>query len=380
MRINLLADAQDAGRSTQARVRCIFEAQMISLKKYLEPAPREFGPPDGEDSRDFVATALDAYGSTLLEIGNCSLDACPGLGDGLQKALAQLQLELTPAIGHETLAANGKQARERLRAWGRDTARHYQARAREVKEMLLTMAQTAESVSARDQRCAGQMSAVTQRLKTIATLEDLTEVRASLVESAAELKASIERMTEEGRKVLDRLRRQVEDYQTKLDEAERIASCDALTGVSSRMYVEGQIEKRIEAGAPFCVGIVDLDRFKKVNDEHGHLTGDELLRQFAAELRSACRSTDTIGRWGGDEFVLLFDSGMEEARAQCDRLREWVCGNYELSNPKGGAIKVRVSASIGLAAHTDGETMQDLLARADAEMYQNKATSRTQAA
>ena len=245
--------------------------------------------------------------------------------------------------------------------------------------MLLTMARTAESVSARDQRCAGQMNAVTQRLKTIATLDDLTQVRASIVESAAELKASIERMTEEGKKVLDHLRKQVEDYQTKLEEAEKIASRDALTGISNRVYVEGRIEERITSEVDFCVAILDLDGFKKVNDEHGHLTGDELLKQFAGELRSACRSTDIIGRWGGDEFILLLDAGFEEAQAQIDRVRKWVCGNYEIRGPEG-ALKFRVNASIGLAAHTAGETMKDLLARADAAMYEQKASSRIKAA
>jgi diguanylate cyclase (GGDEF)-like protein len=323
--------------------------------------------------------ALDVYGSALLEMGNCSLDACPGTGDKLKQTLAQVKSELSPAIGMERLAAQGELVGEQLRGWGRDAARHYQAKASEVKEILLTMARTAESVSARDQRCAGQMNAVTQRLQAIATLDDLTEIRSSIVQNAAELKTSIERMTEEGKKVLSQLRKQVEDYQAKLEEAEKIAARDALTGASSRIYVEGQIEKRVASGAPFSVAIVDIDRFKKVNDEHGHLVGDELLKQFAGEMRSACRATDIIGRWGGDEFILLFDLSIAEAEAQTERLRKWVCGNYDLTG-KQGALKLRVNASIGLAAHAAGESMQDLLARADAAMYEQKATTRSKAA
>ncbi len=203
-----------------------------------------------------------------------------------------------------------------MREWGRGTARHYQQKACEVKEMLLMMARTAESVGARDQRCAGQMSEVTERLKAIASLDDLTEIRARSRRARRELKTSIERMTAEGKAVLDQLKEQVASYQTKLEEAEELASRDALTGLSSRLYVEGQIEKRIAAGTPFCVAIIDIDGFKKVNDDHGHLTGDELLKQFGVELRSACRATDVIGRWGGDEFILLFDCGLEEAEAQ----------------------------------------------------------------
>jgi diguanylate cyclase (GGDEF)-like protein len=355
------------------------EEPMISIKRYLDSDSLEFDPKAEAVQQDPFVAALDAYGCSLLEMGNCSLDACPGLGDNLKQSLGRMRAELSPAMSAEKLAAHGEQAREQLRDWGRGAARHYQAKAREVKEMLLTMAHTAESVSARDQRCAGQMNAVTERLKEIATLEDLTQIRESIDESAAELKTSIDRMTKEGKAVLDRLKKQVEDYQAKLEEAERIASRDALTGMSSRVYVEGQIEKRIESQATFCVAIVDIDGFKKVNDEHGHLTGDELLKQFAGELRSACRSTDVIGRWGGDEFILLFDSGLEEADAQTERLRKWVCGNYSVPG-KTGALKLRVDASIGLAAHAVGEGMNELVGRADAAMYKQKAAARTKVA
>jgi diguanylate cyclase (GGDEF)-like protein len=152
-----------------------------------------------------------------------------------------------------------------------------------------------------------------------------------------------------------------------------------LTGLGNRLYAEGQIEKRVASGTPFCVAVIDIDGFKKVNDCHGHLTGDEVLKQFGAELRSACRATDMIGRWGGDEFILLFDCGLEEAEAQMARLRKWICGNYDVHG-RAGAIKLRVEASMGLAAHAAGEEMKDLVARADAAMYEEKAASRAKVA
>ncbi len=352
---------------------------MISLKRYLDSSSRERARLDEDTFQEAFAAALDVYGSALLEMGNCSLDACPGLGEALKHSLAQLTAELSPAINSDELSAHGQKAREQLLGWGRDAARHYQGKAREVKEMLLTMAQAAESVGTRDQRYASQIGAVTERLQAIGSLEDLTEIRASIHKSAAELKTSIERMTEEGTVVLNHLKQQVENYQTRLEEAEKIASRDTLTGAGSRLYVEGQIEKRIECGTQFCVAMVDIDAFKQVNDVYGHLIGDELLKQFAGELRSACRSNDVIGRWGGDEFILLFDSTLEEAEAQTERLRKWVCGNYEVAG-RNGPLKLRIDASIGLAAHLPGWQMKDLLAQADAAMYEQKAAAHAKVA
>ncbi len=96
-------------------------------------------------------------------------------------------------------------------------------------------------------------------------------------------------------------------------------------------------------------------------------------------MRSVCRSTDTIGRWGGDEFMLLLHCGITEARAQIDRLREWVCGNYTVQGSTT-LSKLRVKVSIGLAERLSGETMKSLIDRADAEMYRDKAASRTRKA
>ncbi len=352
---------------------------MISLKKYLDSQQVNSSAPEERAKGDLLPAVVDAYGSALMEMGNSSLEACPGMGDELKRNLSELKAGLSAHMSPAALATTDSGAREQIRGWGHGTAKHFQQKACEVKEMLLMMARTAESVGARDQRCAGRMSEVTERLKAIASLDDLTEIRTSIEKSASELKSSIDRMTAEGKAVLDHLKEQVATYQTKLEEAEEIASRDALTGLSSRLYVEGQLDKRMGAGTPFCVAIVDIDRFKKVNDDHGHVTGDDLLKQFSTELRSACRATDVIGRWGGDEFILLFDCALAEAEAQVVRLRKWVCGSYTVLG-KAGEVKLRVDASIGLAEREAGEDMKALLARADAAMYEEKAVGRAKVA
>jgi GGDEF domain-containing protein len=96
---------------------------------------------------------------------------------------------------------------------------------------------------------------------------------------------------------------------------------------------------------------------------------------LAGEIKFACRLTDVIGRWGGDEFIILLDCGITDAQAQIDRLREWVCGNYQVSG-KSGPASLQINASIGVAEHVPAETMNQLLSRADAAMYEVKAVSR----
>jgi diguanylate cyclase (GGDEF)-like protein len=131
------------------------------------------------------------------------------------------------------------------------------------------------------------------------------------------------------------------------------------------------LELRVEQGRAFSVMTFDLNGFKQVNDTYGHLAGDEVLKQFATELRGAFRPLDDVGRWGGDEFIVVLDCGLEDARQHVDRVRKWVFGNYTVRG-EGPPRKLPVDASIGVAAWREGETIAEMLARADADMYQQK--------
>ena len=87
--------------------------------------------------------------------------------------------------------------------------------------------------------------------------------------------------------------------------------------------------------------------------------GDEVLKQFAGELRSAGRATDVACRWGGDEFIVLLDCHLDEAEERTGGLHRWICGNYTVHGP-AGELKLNIDASIGLAEWAPGEGLQSL--------------------
>ena len=189
---------------------------MISLKKYMDSA-HDVLPRAGKTGKsELLLKAIAAYRSALLEMGNSSVQTCPALGEDFKQGMGELEETFATEITCEALEATEKSVQEKLRDWGRRTARHYQQKAGEVKEILIVMARTAESVGARDQRCAQQIREVTTRLKQIANLDDLTEIRASIESSALELKDSIDRMAEEGRAAIDQLRAEVTPFRPGL--------------------------------------------------------------------------------------------------------------------------------------------------------------------
>jgi flagellar hook protein FlgE len=141
---------------------------VISLKKYLDSKEAFLETSSGLPVPDTLSAALSAYGSALAEMGNCSLEVCPGIGGELKQHFMKIRTSLSPQISSAKLSSAGVEVDEHLRSWSRSAARHYLEKAREVKDLLMVMAHTADSVGTRDERCAGQLREVTARLGAIA--------------------------------------------------------------------------------------------------------------------------------------------------------------------------------------------------------------------
>lgn len=162
------------------------------------------------------------------------------------------------------------------------------------------------------------------------------------------------------------------------DELEERANTDGLTGVLRRgrwlELAEAELSRFLRHDRPFAILIADLDHFKRVNDAHGHLAGDTVLRHFADLLRRQTRPFDLVGRIGGEEFgVLLPETTLVAAHDMADRI---VRSCREMVVPVPGA-ELRISCSVGLTVAAGADrTIPELMARADGAMYAAKVGGR----
>jgi diguanylate cyclase (GGDEF)-like protein len=152
-----------------------------------------------------------------------------------------------------------------------------------------------------------------------------------------------------------------------------LATRDELTGALNRRAILGALDDALQAGARPSVALMDLDHFKLVNDSHGHLVGDTALRRFVLAAVRSLRADDRIGRYGGEEFLLLLaTSEPATALAIAERVRRAVSGEAWGDVAAG----LHITVSIGLATSHDGETAEQLLQRADEALYRAKAEGR----
>lgn len=163
------------------------------------------------------------------------------------------------------------------------------------------------------------------------------------------------------------------------------ALTDGLTGLPNHRAVVEQLEKELDRarryGRPFSVLFFDADRFKHVNDTYGHGTGDAILRQIGERAGSILRGGDTLGRFGGEEFVLLLpETDADEARGVAERVRATIANEpMEIMEGTEGTSSLNTTVSIGVATYPiDGSKEQELLQQADQAMYLAKRLGRNQ--
>lgn len=160
----------------------------------------------------------------------------------------------------------------------------------------------------------------------------------------------------------------------------RLATEDNLTGMPNRGRTAQLASTALEAAAaqrrPLTVALIDLDYFKSINDRCGHATGDHVLREFARVSRGSLRAGDILGRWGGEEFLLILpDTTLDAALASIERLRVLALA---IQVPAAqGETPLRVTFSAGLATTADGaRSLDEIIARADAALYEAKNEGR----
>lgn len=154
---------------------------------------------------------------------------------------------------------------------------------------------------------------------------------------------------------------------------------DPLTGLHNRRTILDLLEEEIQRGLrythPVSLLMMDIDHFKKINDQWGHPTGDEVLKSFAAECRSVMRENDRMGRFGGEEFLMVLpETGKMDAALVAERIRK-ITAEMAVRIKRGSAL-IPVTVSIGVTTTTEGDCAEAVIARADEAMYEAKDAGR----
>ncbi len=178
-----------------------------------------------------------------------------------------------------------------------------------------------------------------------------------------------------------KINRQLEEEinrRIKLEAAlQEMAATDPLTGLYNRrecdILFRHEMERANRLNTPLSVGLIDLDHFKQVNDTYGHAAGDEVLRRTARLFRENLRTMDIVGRWGGEEFIVMLpEMAIDQANITGNRLLQALAA----TDIDAGSALIKITATIGITQLLPGDKMDEIISRADAALYKGKEAGR----
>ncbi|MDD3354938.1 GGDEF domain-containing protein [Zoogloea sp.] len=242
-----------------------------------------------------------------------------------------------------------------------------------LKDMLVRFVDRLGEFSEATEEYHDKISQCAERIEDARDISELTEVIAEVMRETRTVQDSTLRSRqelEELRSRVDSANGEISRLQQELAQTSELIRHDPLTGVLNRKGLDEALAREAaqarRRGTPLCLGLLDVDNFKQINDQHGHQTGDEALQHLVEVVRENLRPQDSVARYGGEEFVILLpDTDLESGIATLTRLQRALTKRFFLARQQ----KLLITFSAGVAALQHDETPECAIDRADKAMY-----------
>lgn len=336
---------------------------MLSLKRQIDAI---------EERDQRYRAALRSYLTSLRAIEEYPVPVQRDLAYAFQNRLKLLRRRLGTDPSPDALQESASWLEQELKSYAERSAHLLDLKDEEIRNIIQILADAAQTITNQNEAHASQLGQFTRELESISRQASLVEIRRRLAEEVQRFKTYVASVREEQAVSVEQLRRDLELFRERLEKAEALAFTDALTGVANRAEGERRLGESVRRGEPFSILFLDLNCFKSINDRWGHTAGDLVLKMFARRLVQNVRPGDTVCRWGGDEFLVIFpECRLATALERAKELAASCSGVYRLGTG-GEEISIPISVAVGAAEYYQGESEQDLIARADKFLYREK--------
>ncbi|ODS34198.1 MAG: GGDEF domain protein [Candidatus Scalindua rubra] len=248
---------------------------------------------------------------------------------------------------------------------------------KELRAMLNELAEDFGSITKDNTNFSSEIKDSMLHIEKAVELDEIKEIRKKITHETNSLRKTIAKKQEKDSIIIESLTFKVKAMNEDLASAKEEIMIDGLTQIYNRKAFDKKISeafnKKSTKKNPFTLVMVDIDYFKKINDEYGHTVGDEVLKKVAMTIKGSFRLNDVSARYGGEEFVIMINStDRQYAQDICERLRSDIENiNFKIDNEA-----IPISVSVGIAFCKKSDTPETLLERADKSMYLAKQSGR----
>jgi len=244
----------------------------------------------------------------------------------------------------------------------------------EVAKIIRELGASIASADTDTSHFSGQLDGFVGKVTESRSLHDIRGMMQSLIDETRQMRESTAVLKDH----FDQKSQEIAQLQEELNRERRKSSTDALTGLANRLSLFDAVKAAIdeEDSTPPCILMIDIDHFKAVNDTHGHLIGDRVIRFVAGILEKGTKGSDTAARYGGEEFaVLLPDTPIQGAMALAEKIRKTVAESKLVRSDTKASLG-KVTVSIGVSLYSPTEDISEFIDRADRALYLSKNNGR----
>jgi diguanylate cyclase (GGDEF)-like protein len=340
---------------------------MISLRKQMQ---------DSENSETRARAMVKTFLGVLSAIPKAAVPTSSELAaqcrEKIEKAAEPLKGE--PQVPEIEKA--GTVAVEQVEQISRSTKLAIEERDNALREVVDTVAWAVSSFKGHGERHKSSLTRLADGFDALSRVEDVGELRRRLREDVNSLRETVEAMRRESEESVHRLETQVTVFQERVEQARKESGVDRLTGLGSRREAERYLQKAARREGSVCLLLFDIEGFKQINQNHGTLFGDKLLRALTHALRERFPGEGMLFRWGADEFLAIAEGSvaarLDQSRGICD---SFASSSYVTSD--GGAKKsVSAKVACGVALCARAESAEEWYRRARQNLEQNRGSLR----
>ena len=337
---------------------------LISLKQSMKDR-------DVADSTELQKKTLQCYLAAIETVQKHAVELSPDELKDHGRRLGQLRRKIAENASAGDLDESRQQFETEVSEYNAKISKVFETSQLEVKEIIGLLREATGTMLSSNAHHDQQIRNFADSLETTSRCDDLRQIRMQLSSQVSELRICLARMQKDQAQALQPLQTELRSFEQRLQEAELLASTDPLTNLFNRREGEKRAAQKLRDRLPFCFLMIDLNRFKWINDRYGHLCGDQVLKMVARKLEEQVRSADVVCRWGGDEFLIILDCKQSQALQRSQQISNCLRGQYAVI-VNGRKIEVEISASVGVSQCQPGDDLNAAFERADAMLYQIK--------
>lgn len=254
-------------------------------------------------------------------------------------------------------------------------------REKEFREIIDLLAKAMTNVNSDNQTFYQRVYDQSEKIEQISDLNDIKKIKNALKEEVDKMRTMVTIRKQQDDQRIEHLASQVDSLKVELAQAQSKSMTDSLTGVYNRQAFDAYIRERMDQNtlirSTFSLLLMDIDNFKAINDNYGHLMGDRVLVAFAKKCQDSVRKEDFLARYGGEEFIIVLPgASLRNAAKKAERICKSVAAARYAIDETQNDNYLSITVSIGVSSFRKGDTTKSLIARADKALYIAKSSGK----